>query len=157
MFPRIIRIVAPSACLLALVGAGCNAQPAAGVCAQHSYAAGGAHTVVCPGTSTCSCAAPSACCMAGAASNLGECVDPQTCGSFLVTCDGPEDCGGGVCCLTAAGSSCTAAANCGGSWLCRMDSQCASNPAGQNCNPADYGIMGVKDKGLDGLVGVCGQ
>jgi hypothetical protein len=86
----------------------------------------------------------------------GECVDPRTCASFMLACDGPEDCGGGVCCLTQAGSSCMPAAQCPGDWVCRDGSQCSGNPGGANCKAADFGVQGVSDRGLDGLIGVCG-
>jgi hypothetical protein len=144
---------------LAVVALGCTAQaqPNRGACNNRSYATGGAHTVVCPGASTCSCAAPDACCMAGADSNSAACVDPRTCGGFMLTCDGPEDCGGGVCCLTSTGSSCSDASACTGSWICREDSQCGVSPNGTSCNPADYGVQGVNDRGLDGLIGICGS
>jgi hypothetical protein len=144
---------------LVMAAVACSSQtPNRGSCTNHSYLSGGVHTVACPGTDTCSCAAPSACCMGNVGANTGECVAPETCGSFLLTCDGQEDCGSGVCCFTiTAGSTCSTASQCQGSWLCRSDADCAGSPAGPTCSPADFGVIGVKDRGIDKLVGTCGQ
>lgn len=150
-----------SAGTLVLVAAfGCTAQtePNRGACNGHSFASGAAHSVTCPGTATCFCGAPSVCCLAKIDSNQGQCVDdPHTCAGVTVTCDGPEDCGGGVCCFAGNESSCTAATACNGVWLCRSDSDCNSSPNGSHCHAADYGVSGVNDRGLDGLIGLCGS
>ena len=125
-----------------------------GACANLSYTGGGSHVVVCPGTATCSCAAPNACCLSAISSRAGACVDPRDCTGLVLSCDGPEDCNGGICCLTNGGSSCTAAGSCTGQWLCRGDSQCVGSPNGGRCAPADYGTKGV-NTGLDGAIGLC--
>ena len=43
---------------------------------------------------------------------------------LLYTCDGPEDCGGGDCCETPAGSSCMPAHACTGARLCSSPDDC---------------------------------
>src|SRR5579883_338005 len=147
------------AAALVLAAMACSSTPAnRGTCTNHTYLSGGDHTVACPGTDTCSCGAPTVCCMGNVGANDGACVDPQTCGSFMLSCDGAEDCGGGVCCFTlTAGSSCTTASLCQGTWMCRSDDDCAGSPAGPHRSPADFGVIGVHDRGLDKLVGLCGQ
>jgi hypothetical protein len=116
--------------------------------------AAAAHAVTCPGVTGCICEDPNACCLASIDAYEGTCGDPRTCAGLLLSCDGPEDCNGGVCCLTRSGSSCTPMAACQGTWLCRTDSQC--NGSGVNhCTPADFGQPGVQDRGLDGRIGLC--
>ncbi len=122
-----------------------------------SSVTGGARSVTCPGVTGCACAAPQICCLGAIDSRAGTCQDPRACGGLELTCDGPEDCSGGVCCLTATGSTCTAASACSGAWLCRGDAHCAGSPGGSNCVPADFGTPGVADRGLDGLIGICRQ
>jgi hypothetical protein len=150
--------VAAIVAALVLAAVACSNQTTnRGSCTNHSYLSGGVGTVTCPGTDTCSCTAPSVCCMANVGAYAGECVAPQTCGSFTLSCDGQEDCGAGVCCFTVTlGSSCSTASECQGSWLCRSDADCAGSPAGPTCSPADFGVIGVSDRGLDKLVGMCG-
>ncbi len=143
-------VVAAAACTL-------HTTPNRGACSADVFGAGMANSVVCPGTDSCSCSAPTACCMGDINATEGECVAPQTCASFLLTCDGPEDCtgAGAVCCITPSGSSCVAGSECTGYWVCRNDEDCAAT-AGQNtCKPADLGVQGVNDRGLDGLIGTC--
>jgi hypothetical protein len=120
-----------------------------------NYQAGGSRSVTCPGVPGCSCGAPSVCCLAAIESRNGSCVDPRTCAGVELTCDGPEDCNGGVCCLTATGSSCSDKSACTGRWLCRADGQCNGSPSGGNCVPADFGTKGTNDRGLDGAIGLC--
>jgi hypothetical protein len=95
-------------------------------------------------------------------SNSGTCTQLSSCRNIALSCDGPEDCGGGVCCLsdrTGGGSECRAQANCQApsEWLCRSDNDCTGSPVGPHCAPIDLGVQGVDDKGLDGLVGICGK
>jgi hypothetical protein len=142
-------LAVPSGCTI-------HTTPNRGACTTDTFGAGGGNNVICPGTNTCSCAAPTACCMGDINATEGECVAPQTCASFLLACDGPEDCGGGVCCITQSGSSCMPAGECAGDWVCRDDSQCAGNAGGSTCKSADFGVKGVSDRGLDGLIGICG-
>ena len=148
-----------AACAIAGVVAalGCSdySEPASGgVCASSSYSGGGSHAVACPGVAGCTCAAPGACCLGAIDSRAGACVDPRECAGLVLSCDGPEDCGGGVCCLTSTGSSCAASSACTGQWLCRGDSECVGSPNGGSCLPADYGTKGV-NTGLDGIIGLC--
>jgi hypothetical protein len=119
----------------------------------------GAHAVVCPGATGCGCEAPSACCLSRIDSSAGACAAPRECAGIALTCDGPEDCGGGVCCLdVAAGlASCSAASECRGVWLCRSTHDCAGSPSGSSCNAADFGENGVADRGLDGRIAICGD
>jgi hypothetical protein len=156
-----VRALFSMACAGALVAVfGCTAQtePNRGACNGHSFASGAAHSVTCPGTATCFCGAPSVCCLPKIDSNQGQCTDDaQTCGGVTVTCDGAEDCAGGVCCLAGSFASCTPGAACNGIWLCRTDSDCNGSPNGGHCHAADYGISGVNDRGLDGLIGLCGS
>lgn len=117
-------------------------------------APGAAHAVTCPGVPGCVCADPDVCCLAAIDATVGACASPRNCTGITLTCDGPEDCAGGICCLTKSGSSCTAANACQGTWLCRTNAQCAGSGASQ-CVPADYGQPGVRDRGLDGQIGMC--
>lgn len=113
-----------------------------------------AHAVTCPGTSTCACPAPDVCCLNSIDAKSGACGNPRACAGLELTCDGPEDCGGGVCCLTATGSSCMDGKLCQGTWLCRSDAQCSGSGA-SSCVPADFGAPGVSDRALDGRIGLC--
>ena len=141
---------------IALVGlvAGCGSynEQAPANCASST----GAHAVTCPGVPGCTCAAPDACCLGAIDSYQGTCGPPRTCAGLLLSCDGPEDCNGGVCCLTRSGSSCTAANACSGTWLGRNDAQCVGSGS-NSCMPADFGQKGVNDRGLDGHIGLCRQ
>jgi hypothetical protein len=125
-----------------------------GACSNLSYSAGAPHVVACPGVGGCACTAPSVCCMGSIDGHAGNCVDPRDCNAFVLSCDGPEDCGGGVCCMTSNGTSCTTASACTGQWLCRNDSHCVGSPTGSNCAVADFGTKGVNN-GLDGIIGLC--
>ncbi len=112
------------------------------------------HAVTCPGVPGCVCVDPDACCMARVDAVSGVCESPRSCNGIVLSCDGPEDCNGGVCCLTQTGSSCSMPSACQGTWLCRSDTQCAGSGA-SHCMPADFGQPGVKDRGLDGRIGIC--
>jgi hypothetical protein len=81
------------------------------------------------GNTTCE-AATQQCCVnpqAGTATCIGA---NDQCQGLAMSCDGPEDCSGGtpVCCATVGGQnrdvSCTAAADCSGRELCRVDGDC---------------------------------
>jgi hypothetical protein len=124
--------------------------------AQCTGAPGAAHAVTCPGVPGCVCAAPQACCLGAIDATAGSCESPRACAGVVLSCDGPEDCSGGVCCLTLSGSSCSATNSCPGTRLCRDDSQCAGSGA-SHCLPADFGQPGVNDRGLDGKIGLCRQ
>lgn len=129
-------------------------------CAEHAYRGGTPNSVICPGVATCECAGPSICCMNTLDSNSGSCTALGSCRNIAIQCDGPEDCGGGVCCLqdrSGGGAACSAATSCSGEWLCRSDGDCTNSPQGPHCSPIDLGVQGVADKGLDGLVGICGK
>ena len=41
--------------------------------------------------------------------------------------------------------------------LCHSDDDCISALGAPFCRPADFGTLGVSDRGLDGLVGICSR
>lgn len=128
-------------------------------CANRAYRGGSPNSVVCPGVASCECEGPAVCCMQKVDGNTGSCTALAACRNIAIQCDGPEDCGGGVCCLedrSGGGTSCKASANCASEWLCRSDNDCTGAPRGTHCAPADFGVQGVSDKGLDGIIGICG-
>jgi hypothetical protein len=129
-------------------------------CAATGFRGASAKSVICPGTPSCGCEAPAVCCLSAIDSQHGSCTTFSACRDLALTCDGPEDCNGGVCCLdqqAGGGTTCKAPGDCGGTekWLCRTDADCAASPAGNHCRPADFGTSGVEDRGLDGLIGIC--
>lgn len=71
------------------------------------------------------------CCGGGADAT---CVDTGTCEGPAFSCDGPEDCGDGVCCAVmnggTGGTACGEAGDCGGSVICAGDGDC---PDGEEC------------------------
>jgi hypothetical protein len=129
-------------------------------CVGSGFRGSNGHGVTCPGTPTCGCDAPQVCCIARIDAQQGVCTALAACRELALACDGPEDCGAGVCCLdtgAGGGTTCRARTDCasGQMWLCRTDADCAGNPGGAFCRPADFGTAGVEDRGLDGLLGVC--
>jgi hypothetical protein len=134
-------------------------------CALVAWRGGAPSQVVCPGTAKCGCEGPAICCMQRLDSNSGACTTLGACRNIAVQCDGPEDCNadaGNVCCLedrSGGGTSCKAQGSCLGpaEWLCRSDNDCVAAPTGPRCTPIDLGVQGVDDKGLDGLLGICGK
>ncbi len=129
-------------------------------CANRAYRGGSPNSVVCPGVASCECEGPAVCCMTKVDANSGACTALAACRNIAIQCDGPEDCGGGICCLedrSGGGTSCKATGGCSGEWLCRGDNDCVGAPRGGHCAPADFGVQGVADKGLDGIIGICGK
>jgi hypothetical protein len=131
-------------------------------CAYHAWRGGSPNNVVCPGTASCGCTGPAICCMTKLDANSGSCAALGSCRNIAIQCDGPEDCDGGVCCLenrSGGGTSCKSQGSCQvpAEWLCRSDTDCIASPNGPRCSPIDLGVQGVDDKGLDGLLGVCGN
>jgi hypothetical protein len=124
-----------------------------------------AHSVICPGSSTCYCESPQVCCLDAIDSRRGSCTSFQGCSFIALTCDSPNDCGGGVCCLderAGGGSTCKAATDCDSSmkWLCNVDADCKNGnmtaPGGPHCRPADLGSdPGVPNTALDYEIGLC--
>jgi hypothetical protein len=73
-----------------------------------------------------------------------ECTTQTTCGDLLVTCDGPEDCGGvgHQCCMpsgAAIQTTCITGSCLTGLAMCHATADC---PQGQSCCPAK--IMGYQ-------------
>ncbi len=54
-----------------------------------------------------------------------HCQNPgAVCAGISTRCDGPEDCGGGECCLTAGAGECTAIGTCGTAIACHDTNDC---------------------------------
>lgn len=83
------------------------------------------------GTETCNEATQECCVIGGMGGASFECVASGTCDGTSSTCDGPEDCGGDICCGALSGATCSATCEGQAAELCHTANDCST--AGDMC------------------------
>jgi hypothetical protein len=79
------------------------------------------------------------CFVGGGGGGSATCVASGTCEGTPSTCDGPEDCGGDICCGSFAGASCSATCEGQAAELCHTEADCQTT--GDMC--CDFGPLSI--------------
>lgn len=80
------------------------------------------------------------CCITGiGGGGSATCVASGTCEGTPSTCDGPEDCGGDICCGTFGGATCSSTCEGQAAELCHSESDCTT--VGEMC--CDFGPLSI--------------